>query len=184
TQRFAVRIELYTDPDSIAPHLRVSSPGAAAMKTDPESVATVVASLPPPLAPVSRVFGLSDLAITGKTQQAALARIRDLQHSGKAFSPRLLLRAYAHAPGDDLDNLLWRDIDLHSGPKWGPGGAGPGDLIRVGPRVVVLESDRGLTGRLDPSDLCFDFYRRPDVLPLSKVFSGGGLVQWAKVRKP
>ncbi len=183
TQRFAVRIELYSNPSSIAPQLRVSSPGAAAMPNDPGSVATVVAPLPAPLARISRVFGLSELAITPTTPSAALTRIRSLQEADQAFSPRLLLRDYAGADEGGLDGLHWRDINLASGPKWGPDGAQQGDLIRVGSRVVVLERDRGAPGRLDSQDLCFDFYRRPEVLPLSRIFVGGGLVQWAKVRK-
>lgn len=183
TQRFAVRIELYSNPDSIAPQRRVSSPGATAMLRDEKDVATVVATLPQPLAPISRVFGLTELAITASTPEPALARIRNLQKDDQAFSPRLLLRDYARSKEGDLDHLAWRDVDLRSGPKWGADGVQPGDLIRVGSRVVVLDSDKGVSGRLDPQDLCFDFYRRPVILPLSQVFASGGEVQWAKVRK-
>lgn len=184
TQRFAVRIELYSNPNSIAPQQRVSSPGATAMLHDEMNVATVVATLPPPLTPISRVFGLTELAITASTPASALVRIRNLQGEDQAFSPRLLLRDYALSMGGDLDHLPWRDVDLRSGPKWGAGGAQPGDLIRVGSRVVVLDSDKGVSGRLDSQDLCFDFYRRPEVLTLSQVFASGGEAQWAKVRKP
>ena len=60
-------------------------------------------------------------------------------------------------------------------------GVARGDLIRAGGRVVVLYEDRGTPGRLDRGDLCFDFEQGAEVLPLSEVFVGEGLLELARL---
>ena len=61
---------------------------------------------------------------------------------------------------------------------WGEDGVEPGDLLRVGERLVILLQDRGIAGTLDYDDLCFDFFRGASVRPLREVFVGDGLVEW------
>ena len=69
-------------------------------------------------------------------------------------------------------------VDLAGGPRWGPTGVSPGDLLRVGERIVVLVEDLGTPEQLDYSDLCFDYFRGAKIKPLREVFVGEGLVEW------
>ena len=51
----------------------------------------------------------------------------------------------------------------------------PGDLVRVGDRIVVLYSDRGEPGVVDYDDLCFDFVQGAEVRSLGDVFGSDDL---------
>lgn len=167
TQRFHVRIELYSDDESVLPDERIASPGPDTLAAEPETFSTVVASLPAALAPASRVFGLTQIQAPAEASAELRAGLTALADRGLAFTRLTLLRDQLR----QADETPWRELDLGSAPAWGSAVA-PGDLLRVGERVVVLFRDDGEPGVLDYEDLCFDFAAGATVRALSDVFSG------------
>lgn len=179
TQRFHVRIEFFNPGQKIVPRLRMRSPGGPDLELESARLTTVSARLPGVLAAVSEVFGLPQVELTDGADAELAAKVADLRQRGLVFSRVPLLGQILDRAGRSLEDLDWLGVDLQDGPVWGAGGAGPGDLLRVGLRWVVLVEDRGAAGRLDQEDLAFDFDKGPALLRLGQVFTGDGLVDWA-----
>ena len=177
TQRFQVRIELFGRGSSIRPEHRVTSAGADDLLAASPSFPGVVATLPGVLGPASRVFGLPQVVGELDAEPARLAA--RWHEEALAFTLPLLIGEMAGAAERPWKELRWRTVDPADGPAWGDGGVAPGDLVRVGNRVVVLYRDDGAVGRFDPRDLCFDYLEGATVERLEAVFAGDGLVEWA-----
>lgn len=181
TQRFQVRIELFADGDARTAQERYVSAGGAALPAEVETFPAVYAALPGPAGPASLAFGLTQIEPPPGATPELRSRLTELTRRRVAFSRAPLLRQVMAAAGRSPGELGWRDVDLAAGPAWGEGGVGTGDLLRAGPRVVVLFRDRGTAGVLDRGDLCFDFEQGAAVRPLSEVFTGDGLVELAQL---
>lgn len=175
TQRFHVRIELYANDKTTLPQVRIASWAAEALPDQVARFPTVIATLPGSLAPASRVFGLTQLALQPPSSSESVATLRRLAAQGLAFDRLTVLGDLLRESGVALDDQVWESVDLGSGLGW-PAQAGAGDLLRVGERVVVLFADRGTIGVVDYDDLCLDFVRGAVVRRLGDVFSGEGLV--------
>lgn len=182
TQRYRVNVELYDKIDKLRPKKQVRSWSAEDLRREWQRFPTVHQVLPGRLAPASRVFGLAQLEVAGGAASRELRREIDaLARQGLAFSRATVLRDQLQAAGKRLEDLTWRDVDLVAGgSRWGDAAA-PGDLVRVGERVVVLYRDRGRAGELDYEDLCFDYARGAAVRPLGEVFTGTGVVELASL---
>jgi len=183
TQRFHVRVELYRFQDDLIPKQTVRSWGVDDLKTNIERFPAVHMVAPGRLGPASLVFGLSQLEPAADASPGLLAQIDELARHGVAFSRPSVIRDQISQTGKGFANLAWRSVDLAGEVQWqeeeGDGGAAPGDLLRVGDRLVVLYHDGGEIGQLDYQDLCFDFAQGAAVRALSDVFSGEGLaVEW------
>lgn len=197
TQRYQVRIELFADEDALTAEERYVSIGADALPDRVESFPTVYAALPGSAGPASLAFGLTQLEPPEGADAELTERLATLARQGLAFTRlpliRQVVRSGGPGGGETRGELTWDEVDLASGPSWGEGGirssgpAGPvrmGDLVRAGSRVVVLYRDhreRGVPGRLDREDLCFDYERGASVRSLSEVFTGEGLVDLARL---
>ncbi len=186
TQRFQVRIELFADEDALTAEERFVSIGADALPEAVDRFPTVYAALPGAAGPASLAFGLTQLEPPPSPDPALTARLSALARQRLAFSRVQLVGQVIRAGGESRRSLEWTSVDLNDGPEWSDDGGsaeavGMGDLVRAGPRVVVLYRDRGTPGRLDRGDLCFDYERGASVRALSEVFSGEGLVDLARL---
>lgn len=178
TQRYHVRIELYGKEDDLVPRRIIRSWGIEDLRSQREHFPTVRLTLPGTAAPASRVFGLSQLEPPASSGSELLEQIAELARYDIAFSRLTVLRDQIRQAGLRAEDLEWRDVDLQEEVSWeGAGrlaaGPRPGDLMRVGDRVVVLYEDRGAPGRLDHGDLCFDFVQGASVRTLGEVFGRG-----------
>jgi hypothetical protein len=110
---------------------------------------------------------------------AVLEGIADLALRELAFSRATVLHDLLADRAPDLEALAWSEVTL-ADPKlrWGDEVV-PGDLVRVGARVSLLFEDRGVEGRLDGEDLCFDFEKGAIVNTLAAVFGEGARVEWS-----
>lgn len=186
SQRFQVRIELFPDDKTLTAQERFLSPGAEALPDAVEGFPTVYAALPGPAGPASLAFGLSQIEPPPSPDPELAARLAALGRQRLAFSRVPLIGQVIREAGRSRGDLDWTTADLTAGPPWSDadeagGAVGTGDLVRAGARVVVLFRDRGVEGRLDREDLCFDYERGAAVRPLSEVFSGEGLVEIARL---
>ena len=185
TQRYHVQIELY-QRDQVFPEARWSSWGNAELRQHPESFPTVASLLPGRLAAISRIFGLAQLEIRAGAPKM-LEEVERLARPGLAWNRATVLHDHLQAAGRRYSELSWRDADLVlADTPWaseatGSPGVAPGDLLRVGQRIVVLYQDRGRAGRLDYEDLAFDFELGAAVRPLAEVFSGDGVIELASL---
>ena len=179
SQRFHVRIEFFGQAGAIVPRLRMRSPGAAEVEAQSERFAAVTARLAAPLGAASAVFGLPQVEVAEGADAAPAAAVVEFWRRGLAFSRLGVLRALLDGAGRSWEELDWRAVDLEQGPRWGVGGAAPGDILRVGERFVVLVRDEGRRGWLDDGDLGFDFDKGAVLRRLEEVFTGEGLVDWA-----
>lgn len=177
TQRFKVRVELLGPESEILPRQSLESWGAERLPAESDGFPTVVARLAPPLASLSRVFGLAQREPADQDRAAALAQIAAWQRQDLAFSRLTSLRAWIDEVGTPFADLPWHEVDLVADTPFGA----PGEPLRVGERVVWLLEDRGAAGRLDREDLCLDFERGARVRRLSDVFTGEGLVERARL---
>ncbi len=194
SQRYAVRIELFDGDEALTPRARAGSAGANAELARPGTVTGVVATLPPPLAVLSRLYGLTEIELTsaagGSPGSGAAAPPADSAldsarrrwiEGGLAFDRRGALRGHLEAAGTEAGQLRWREIELAaSGLTWGRELL-PGDLLQAGGRIVVLYADAGTAGVLDPADLCLDFGRGAKIYRLDQLFraASGATVAWA-----
>jgi hypothetical protein len=106
----------------------------------------------------------------------------DLYRDGLAFSRPLVLRDLLDQSQTTYEELTWRAVELGVDEGWGEAGAGRGDLLRVGNRWVVAVEDRAVLGVLDREDLCFDFDKGFRLRRIGEVFTGDGLIEWARLR--
>lgn len=179
TQRYQVRIELFGSGSALVPVATYESPPPAEVADEVDRFPTVVAALPGALELPSKVFGLTQVDMTGGDILEREARaLNDWFNRDLVFSRLLLLRAMLDSAGVSWETLEWRAVELAAGPDWGAGSVSAGHLLRAGERVVVLYEDRGVAGKLDYEDLCMDFWEGAEVRPLSDIFVGEGLVEW------
>lgn len=184
TQRYHVRIEFYASSQALMPERRFASWGAEALPARSARFPTLVASLPGPLAPVSRFFGLSQVDLDAGAPLAARQAVADWSDRLLAFSRGSALRSLLVAAGLEAQQVTWLKVDLAGGWPWDEDGVAVGDLARVGERVVVMAADRGSPGYLDRDDLCIDFDRGITVRRLGEVFVGDGGIEWGSLREP
>lgn len=176
TQRFQVRIELFGSRTDLVPKLRLASWGA---KELPERIAefpAVVAVLPGALEAPSRVFGLPQIEFANRGRGAGdRSQLASWTEELVALSRIPVLGDWLATQGIAWEDLSWTEVEL------GVSGAAarPGDLLRVGSRLVWVLEDRGELG-LGYEDLCLDFDRGARVRRLGDVFVGEGLVDWAR----
>lgn len=175
TQRFQVRIELFEAGNQLVPTTRLASAGSAQVIEEPDKVATLVASRSGALEEPARVFGLPQIELVSEQPtQEQLELLASWTGRGLAFSRITVLSRWLEGQGVAFEDLIWRDVELGVSGE----AALPGDLLRVGRRLVWLLEDRGAAG-LDDEDLCLDFDRGARVHRLGDVFVGEGLVEWA-----
>ena len=161
TQRFQVRIELFRRKKDLTPELRLASWGSEEL---------------PGRAAESRIFGLQQLELESGSQSASTGKqLVSWTDELIAFSRIAVLGKWLTAQGVSWEDLAWEAIELGVSPA----AAQPGDLLRVGRRVVWLLEDRGAAG-LDDEDWCLDLERGARVERLGDVFVGEGLVDWAR----
>ena len=186
SQRYAIRFELLAGEQSVTPELRVASAGAdETLAADSDGAMTLAAELPEPLATLSRAFGLTQLAGASDLAPDLLARIGDLLARSLGFDRARLLADHLAAAGLSAADLDWREIDLEADELGWSGEVGPGDLLQGGGRIVVLFRDQGVTGRLDPADLCFDFERGAKIRRIDEIYRerGGFELEWAPLAR-
>ena len=171
TLRYHVQFELYgLDDDALLPETRLRSWGAADLVTRGGAFPGVVMTLSGRLAPATRVFALPQIERAAGVPPEALAEeIADLSRRGLGFSRALMLRDLLRAADRRFEDLVWRIVDLNGEARWNDP-VRPGDLMRVGDRVVVLYEDHGIEGIVDGPDLCFDYVRGAAVRRLDEVF--------------
>lgn len=177
TARYHVRIEEYRHSGDSTPIARYRSPGAAELVDNPASLGGVVSRLPGGLASVSEVFGMVHFETGAESSPELLQEFRTLYARGLGFSRLLVLNRVLADHDLTLPEVRWTTVEIQEGHEWAR--VGTGDLLRSGERVVVLFEDRGVPGRLDYQDLCFDFFENAAVRPLGEVFKSGGVVGWA-----
>lgn len=187
TQRYQVRVELYRRADDLVPEQVIDSWGFKDLRSQLEHFPTVVMEAPGGAGLVSRAYGLTQLDPPADPTPELLAQIDELARAGIAFSRLTLLRDLVTAAGTTFAEAPWRSVELTGTQTFAADGAAddavrPGDLVRVGDRVVVLYADHGQPGVLDYGDLCFDFVQGLEVRRLDEVYSGEGLdVEWASM---
>ncbi len=179
SQSYHVRIEFFGPTNTVLPRQRIRSWGAGEIVEHSDRFPTVRLRLPGPLALPSGVFGTPQVEPTTGADGALREQLAELWQRQLAFSRLLLLRDVLERAGRSWEGLGWRAVELDAGPDWGPAGASPGDLLRVGERFVILVADEGPDGRLDYADLGFDFSKGATLRRLDEVFTGEGLVEWA-----
>ncbi|MCP3956328.1 MAG: hypothetical protein GY719_00595 [bacterium] len=173
TQRYHVRIEFYPEKNALIPDQVIRSWGIPDLKEQIERFPTVRMTLPPPARTASAVFGLTQLEPLAGTGAEIHEQIAELAASGVAFSRLTIIGDQIRQAGMSLEDLTWTTVDLAGEARWGEQ-AGPGDLLRVGDRVVVLYADRGEPGVVDYEDLCFDYVQGAAIRALNDVFIGSG----------
>lgn len=182
TQRYHVRVEIFGPESQITPRLRLQSLSAGDLPDQVEAIATVVSTLPAPLSELSRVYGLTQIEPVSDESLEVAKKLSDWYRQGLTFSRLAVLRAHLASSGLDYEQLRWEAVELGGDLSWGESGAAAGDLVRVGNRWVVLLQDRGVDGLLDHDDLCLDFDKGARMRLVGEVFTGDGLVEWARVR--
>lgn len=181
TQRFHVRIELFGPESRIAPRARIQSMRASELPATASRFTTVTATLPGPLELPSRVFGLTQIEpLPGALPQVA-ERLVSWSRDRIAFSRVTVLGELLERSGVAFGDLSWESVDLAAGPAWGEQGVLEGDLLRVGDRWLIVFLDRGLPGVLDREDLTLDFGKGARVRKVEEIFTGEGLVDWARL---
>jgi hypothetical protein len=171
TERWAVRIELYGTPAALTPSARASSPGAERVLDDPKPVTSLVATLPGPLGVVSAAFGEPVVKPGPTIDPEARGRIDSWLARGLVIEGDRLLARYLDALGISAEKLAFHDVELGpDGPRWGTD-VRPGDFLRAGERLVILDRDRGVPGRLDPEDVVFSFEDGARDVVLSRLFA-------------
>lgn len=183
TQRFQVRFQLYNRPDDLVPTYSIASWGVDELKEHVEEFPTVTAVLPGAPGPASAVFGLTQLAPPSDPPEGMRERISELAEHRVAFSRFTVLRDQVRAAGLDFGELRWDEVELDGIARWvsadgdvsprdgSPRDIAPGDLVRVGNRVVVAWQDQDEDGFFDYDDLCFDYVQGAEVRTFGDIFS-------------
>ena len=181
TQRFHLRIEIFGPESQITPRHRFRTPGAADVWSQTAAFPRVTATLPGRLALPSQLSGLSQVAVLGEETGAAEELLREWTRRRLAFSRTTAIQGLLAGAGTSYTALEWSEVELTGSLDWSDVGGLPGDLIRVGERLVVLFEDRGKPGVVDYEDLCFDYDRGANVRTLGDVFVGDGVVELARL---
>jgi hypothetical protein len=179
TQRYHVRLEVFSDDKALVPDQRFKSWGASRLPEEAESFPTVTVRLPGILGPASEVFGLTQVEPVGPSSGEMRSGLRTLIEQRLAFTRLGVLGELLEAQGRTAADLRWESLNLDGSTSWGDRVA-PGDLVQVLDRVVLLYRDANGDGLVDPGDLCFDFAKGAAVRPLDQVFdfSEGLEVSW------
>lgn len=177
TVRLHVRVELLGAEQKLVPVERWVSPGADQLPDHPTEIATVVVTLPGPLAEPSAAFGLAQLDLE-TSEPAVLAAVDELYDARLAGSIPPLLREELARRGAEPGAPVGQELELGGGRPWGESGVAPGDILRVGARVVFLYRDENGDGRLDLGDSALDFEGGATVRALDAIFAGAGIVEW------
>lgn len=180
TQRFHVRIEMFGPKSAITPEVRLRSLEATDLPDRVEEFPTAIASLPDGLQVPSQVFGLSQIEVAPDALAETAETLAGWTRDRLAFSRLTVVREMLDRAGLTYEDLEWSEVDLEDGPAWRSGEVEPGDFLRVGERIAILVADRGQSGVLDRSDLCFDFIKGARVRLVDEIFVGEGLVEWAR----
>lgn len=176
TQRFHVRVELLAEKTDLQPVIRLRSWGALDVLDRAEDFPGVVATLPGALEVPSRVFGLAQLETGDQGAGDVEEQMTSWTRRGVSFSRLPLLAWWLEDNDVRWEDLAWQTVDLETTTR----AVRPGDLVRAGSRVVWVLEDQGDLGRLDDLDLCLDFDRGARVSRLGNIFTGEGLVDWAR----
>lgn len=182
TQRYHVRLEVFSDDEALVPDQRFKSWGAARLPAEAASFPTVTVRLPGILGPASETFGLTQIEPVGPSSGEMRSGLRDLTEQRLAFTRLGVLGKLLETQGRTASDLRWESLLLDGSVSWGDGVA-PGDLVQVLDRVVLLYRDANEDGQLDTGDLCFDFAKGAAVRPLDQVFdfSEGSEVSWVSL---
>jgi len=180
-QRYHVRVEIFGPDSEIIPRIRLQSLEAGDLPDQSKVFTTAVAALPRPLSVPSRVFGLTQIEPGPEAQASVLESLSDWYRRGLAFSRLTLLKDHLDQAGTQFADLEWVGVELGIDQLWSTEGAAEGDLLRVGNRWVILLQDQGSDEILDRDDLCLDFDKGARIRVIGEVFTGEGLVEWAKV---
>ena len=175
TQRYRTQLELYNFDDDLMPVQTVRSWDVEDLRREIDRFPTVRMVATDGAKEVSKFLGLTQLEPPAEASEELLRQIDELTRHGIAFSRSTLLRDLTESADTRFSELTWQQVDLTGVVEWGAG-ASPGDLLRVGDRVVVLYEDRDgdRPGMLDYQDLCFDIVQGIEVRALEDVFSGEG----------
>lgn len=176
TRRFRARIEIYGPESRIHARERVSSWKGEDLLARLEHFPTVLSLLPGTLASPSRAFGLPQLELAEGAAPGTAEAIADWRSRKIGFSRLGVIKGALDAAGVDPDELDWQAVELVGEADWEAG-----DLLRVGERWVLTYEDRGIEGRLDEDDFCFDFDKGAAVRRLGDIFVGDGLVERARL---
>lgn len=181
TQRYHVRIDLVDPVEPLVVQKSARSWGADRVFELGDRFPTLVVELPPPLEVVSRHFGLTQIIAGPEVRSEMRERLAELASEELAFTRGFLIREHVKSAGRTWKDLDWEALDWETQEiAWGDR-VGAGDLVRVADRVVLLYRDEGTSGTLDGEDLCFDFDRGAVVTRLDQIFTGEGMVEWARV---
>jgi len=181
TQRYHVRIEIFGPKSEIKPLMRIQSLRAEDLPERAVDFATVQATLAGSLSLPSKVYGLSQIESDRETLATVAEMMTVLYRDSLSFSRLMLLRDMLDRSRTTYSDLDWTAVELGVHQVWGPEGITAGDLLRVGNRWVVLLQDRALGGTLDSEDLCLDFDKGATVRQVGDVYTGEGLVEWARL---
>lgn len=180
TQRYHVRFEIFGPQSEITPLMRLQSLRASDLPQRFEAFATVQATLPGALALPSRVYGLSQIEPMSEVALGVIEKLTEWYQGNMAFSRLLVLRDLLDRSGTTYGDLDWTAVELGVDQFWGEEGVMAGDLLRVGNRWVIVLLDQASQGLLDREDLCLDFDKGARVRQIGDVFTGEGLVEWAR----
>lgn len=177
TQRYAVRIERFDDPQAPLPATRTSSPGPEATLVGERSATAVVATAEGRLGSLSVAFGRTLIEPADAAASELRARLGELEQREFAFDRVRLLAAHVTAAGAAPERLVWREVTIPS-PEltWGAA-VREGDLLQVGARTAALFRDEGESGRLDPADLVFDLGKGLRIRRIDQVFGGEAAIE-------
>ena len=181
TQRFHLRIEIFGPESAIVPRHRFETPRAGEVWSAGEEFPAVTSALPGRLAGPSRLFGLTQISVPDEATTDAGASIADWTRQRLAFSRATALKELLMEAETSYPDLEWVEIELTGEVRWGGEGVLPGDLVRVGERLVILHDDRGDPDVLDYADLCFDYDKGANARALGEVFVGEGVVELARL---
>lgn len=177
-QRFRIRMEFFGPSNRLVPKLRLESWGASELLEHASDFSSLLLTLPGSLRIPSTAFGLNQVEWAETPDEELVAELKAWKDRGVVFSKIQVLADWLEEQGTTWDKLVWTGVELAATDTRGV----PGDLLRVGDRVVWLYQDRGVIGRLDYQDLCLDFEQGARVLELGNVFAGDGLVEWSSTR--
>ena len=178
TLRFHVRIEVFGPQSDITPIHRLHSLAAAELPSEWRRFPTVSATLEGALAPVTRLFGLPQVELAPGAAREEQRTLYEWTERALAFSRLTLLRRLIDETGVAWEDVRWTEVELDGSRQWPQ----PGDLLQAGPRLVMLLKDEGVEGRLDYDDLCLDFDRGAAIRRLGEIFTGKGVVEWARLQ--
>lgn len=181
TQRYHVRVEFFSPKSEITPELRLQSLNASDLPAEIDRLTTVRCTLPKGLALASSVYGLSQIEPLPEAMASVSQQLANWYDERVSFSRLLLLRDMVGAIGTTYGDLEWLAVELSASQAWGEEGVQAGDLLRVGNRWLILLKDQVNRGVLDREDLGLDFDKGARIRQIGEVFTGEGLVEWARL---